>query len=271
MEDGLSERAIVRSLKGAWGRPLRLYDQIGSTNADALRWAWEGAREGALVVADHQSSGRGRAGRSWASSPGAALQFSVVLRPAGAVDRTSLLPTVAGLACAEGVESRAGVACSMKWPNDVIVAGRKLAGILVETHLEGTEVRACVAGIGVNCHWQESDLPPDLAASATSIDIERRRRGLQGGVDRAELLAAILERLEHGYRSLADKEGPARILERVAARSSTLGRDVRVKLAGGEVIEGRAVRLSPWGGLVLGTESGEVTLEVGEVEAVRGL
>jgi BirA family transcriptional regulator, biotin operon repressor / biotin---[acetyl-CoA-carboxylase] ligase len=268
MGAGLSERAIRSSLTGAWGRALLVFDEIGSTNTEALEWAHAGAPEGAVVVADHQVEGRGRRGRTWTSAPGTALQFSVILRP-GSFHRTGLLPTVAGLACAEGIEACCGIDAAIKWPNDVTVEGRKLAGILVETHLEGTKVRACVAGIGVNCHWAEGDVPPALAGHASSIDIERRRRGLAAAWRRDDLLAAILGVFEAHYELLGEAGGPARIVDRAAARSDILGHEVQVHLAGGRDVGGRAVSLAPSGGLVVGTPEGEVILEIGEVERLR--
>jgi BirA family transcriptional regulator, biotin operon repressor / biotin---[acetyl-CoA-carboxylase] ligase len=268
MGAGLSERAIRSSLTGAWGRTLRVFDEIGSTNTEALEWARAGAPEGAVVVADHQVAGRGRRGRTWTSAPGTALQFSVILRPAPG-HRTGLLPTLAGLACAEGIEACCGVEAGIKWPNDVTAEGRKLAGVLVETHLEESKVRACVTGIGINCHWAEDDLPPELAGHASSIDIERRKRGLGGDWRRADLLAAILGGFEAHYLLLGEDGGPARVLTRAAARSEILGHEVRVHLAGAPDVGGRAVSLAPSGGLVLETGDGELVLEIGEVERLR--
>jgi BirA family biotin operon repressor/biotin-[acetyl-CoA-carboxylase] ligase len=267
MGAGLSEGVIRSSLTGAWGRALRVFDEIGSTNTEALEWAYAGAPEGAVVVADHQVEGRGRRGRTWTSAPGTALQFSVIL-PAPS-HPPGLLPTVAGLACVEGIEACCGLEAAIKWPNDVTVEGRKLAGILVETHLEGAKVRACVAGIGVNCHWAEADLPPELVGHASSIDIERRRRGLSAPWRRADLLAAILACFEAYYELLGEDGGRARIVDRAAARSDILGHDVRVHLAGGRAVGGRAVSLASSGGLVLATPDGEVILDIGEIERLR--
>jgi BirA family biotin operon repressor/biotin-[acetyl-CoA-carboxylase] ligase len=202
------------------------------------------------------------------SAPGAALQFSVILRPVTG-GRTGLLPIVAGLACAEGIGACCGLDVAVKWPNDVTVEGRKLAGILVETQLEGAEVRACVAGIGVNCHWTEGDFPPELTTRASSIDIERRRRGVVSPWRRADLLAAILDRFEGCYRLLDESNGAALVVERAAARSEVLGHRVQVRLGGGRQVGGRAVALAPSGGLVLATAGGEVVLEAGEVELLR--
>ena len=268
MGAGLSERAIRSSLTGAWGLPLRVFEEIGSTNGEALEWARAGGPEGAGVVADHQVEGRGRRGRTWMSAPGTALQFSVILRPVTS-GGMGLLPVVAGLACAEGIGACCELDVDIKWPNDVTVEGRKLAGILVETQLEGAEVRACVAGIGVNCHWGEGDFPPELSARASSIDIERRRRGVSSAWRRADLLAAILSCFEDHYRRLNEDGGPALVVERAAARSNVLGHSVRVRFAGGSDIEGRAVALAPSGGLVVATQEGEVVVEVGEVERLR--
>ena len=265
----LSEQAIRESLRGEWGRTMRFYEEVGSTSSEALEWTEAGGPEGAVVVADHQTAGRGRRGRSWASAPGSALQFSVILRPAGGIEGGSLLSTMAGLACAEAVEASTGLPTLIKWPNDVTVDGRKLAGILVEARLEGAEVRSAVVGIGINCHWEESDMPAEIAHHATSIDIERRRRGSDAGCRRSELLGVTLRCLEDDYRLLTNAGGPAQIVERAAARSEIVGCAVRVRLAEGRIVEGRAAGLAESGGLVVETGGGEVVLEVGEIERVR--
>ncbi|MDQ3940065.1 MAG: biotin--[acetyl-CoA-carboxylase] ligase, partial [Actinomycetota bacterium] len=137
MSDLLSAERIDDALRGRFGRPLRYHESIDSTNRDALEWAAAGAPEGAVVTTDHQTAGRGRWGRSWSSTPGRLLQLSVILRPGLPVTDAGVVTTAVGLACAESVDELTGVPAQIKWPNDVTVGGRKLAGILVESVVTG--------------------------------------------------------------------------------------------------------------------------------------
>ena len=161
-----------------------------------------------MVLADHQTEGRGRRGRAWTAPPGTALLFSVVLRPRLPVARWPEIPLAAGCAVAEGLERAAGVTAALKWPNDVLVAGRKLAGILAEG-VAGTPPLV-VLGVGVNVSQGEADWPPDLAGRARSL------ADLAAPVTRAELLGAVLARLEAWYGS-APRRGVRARAGRVAA------------------------------------------------------
>src|SRR4051812_16300557 len=139
--------------------------EIDSTNRYVLDEARGGAPAGLVVVADHQTAGRGRLGRTWGAPPRASLLMSVLLRPAIPVERRHVLVMTAGLAMAEALEAETGVAAGLKWPNDLLVGGRKLAGILAEASGD-----ALVIGIGVNLEW--TDVPPDLATIATACNLE---------------------------------------------------------------------------------------------------
>src|SRR5680860_1413471 len=142
MTSDLSAARIEGALRGRWGRPLRFFEEIESTNSEALEWAEEGAPEGAAVVADHQSAGRGRLGRTWLSEPGAVLPLSVVLRPRLPPDRFGLLSAAAGVATAEAIAEVSGLSCRLKWPNDVTISGRQVAGILHESRVSTAGVPA---------------------------------------------------------------------------------------------------------------------------------
>jgi BirA family biotin operon repressor/biotin-[acetyl-CoA-carboxylase] ligase len=269
MVSDLSEQAVARAVSGRFGKPVRYLETVGSTNTVALDWAGDGAPEGAIVVADHQTSGRGRWGRTWLSEPGRALLFSLLLRPRVPPDRLGLLTTALGVACAEGVESCAGIPTRLKWPNDVTASGRKLAGILVETRLRGPRVEAAVAGVGMNVSWGSDELPAEIAADATSVAAERARGGLEGCPSRAELLAAVLRRAERWYPAVIDPEVAEEVVARATELSDLLGRPVTVRAAAGRTVEGVAERLLPSGALELATESGPVALDAGEIKKVR--
>jgi BirA family transcriptional regulator, biotin operon repressor / biotin---[acetyl-CoA-carboxylase] ligase len=251
-EPGL-DAALTRAFAGCLpgGRlagPLRAYRSLPSTQALARAWAGTGVSEGAVVLADHQTEGRGRRGRAWTAPPGTALLFSVVLRPRLPVARWPEIPLAAGCAVAEGVERAAGVATVLKWPNDVLVGCRKVAGILAEG-VAGTSSPLVVLGVGVNVSQGEADWPPELAGRARSL------AGLATPVTRAELLSAVLARLEAWYGSLLE-EGfePVRAAWRLRG---LLG--ARVALPAGE---GTAVDLAPGGELVVRGEDGRTVLLV---------
>ncbi|MBX6350306.1 MAG: biotin--[acetyl-CoA-carboxylase] ligase [Clostridia bacterium] len=233
------------------GSAFRFLAETGSTNDDARLWAAEGAPHGALVVADRQTAGRGRLGRAWATPPGVALALSAVLRPGWPPERLALLPFAAGLAVARALEDL-GLRPGLKWPNDVLVNGRKLSGILAEVTRD-----AVVLGIGVNLNWPRGRMEPELYARATSVLAERG-----GPVSRPLFLLRLLRELDRALQELdASPEG---VLCEWRRRSTTLGREVRVR-AGGEILEGVAREIRPDGGLLLAARTGERVVHAGDV------
>jgi BirA family biotin operon repressor/biotin-[acetyl-CoA-carboxylase] ligase len=240
--DAALTRAFAVCLPGGrLARPLRAYRSVASTQALARTWAEAGAPEGAVVLADHQTAGRGRRGRAWTAPTGTALLFSVILRPRLPVARWPEIPLAAGCAVAEGLEAVAPVATGLKWPNDVLVAGQKLAGILAEGVASTPPL--VVLGIGVNVSQEEIDWPPDLAGRARSL------AGLGAAVAREPLLAAVLARLDAWYGTLLD--GGFEPVRAAWLRRGLLG--TRVALVDGG---GTAVDLSPGGELVVQHEDG---------------
>ncbi|MDQ3660179.1 MAG: biotin--[acetyl-CoA-carboxylase] ligase [Actinomycetota bacterium] len=260
MTSDLSAARIEGALQGRWGRPLRFFEQIASTNSEALQWAEEGPPEGAAVVADHQSEGRGRLGRTWLSEPGAILPLSVVLRPRLSPDRFGLLSAAAGVAAAEAIGGVSGLSCRLKWPNDVTIAGRKVAGILLESRLGAGGAPAVVCGIGTNVRWAK--LPEELGGRATSLSLEG------ASVDRSLLAAALLHALEVVCGRLDGANGPAEVIERATALSEVLGKAVGARV-GGTLVLGVASALTAAGGLVLDTSGGPRVLDAGEIESLR--
>jgi BirA family transcriptional regulator, biotin operon repressor / biotin---[acetyl-CoA-carboxylase] ligase len=176
---------VVSRLRGRLGREYRFVERCASTQ----RLLGEDDPEGAVVAADEQTEGRGRLGREWLAPAGTSLLFSVLLRPAVDAARLPELSLVAGRACAEAIAEVAGIETEVKFPNDVLARGRKVAGILAEA----TEGRV-VLGIGVNVRQEPGQLPPDARTPATSLLLETGRE-----VERAGLLVAILDRLERRY------------------------------------------------------------------------
>jgi BirA family biotin operon repressor/biotin-[acetyl-CoA-carboxylase] ligase len=244
--DAALTRAFAAGLPG--GRlagPLRAYRSVESTQAVARTWADGGAPEGALVVADYQTAGRGQRGRHWTAPAGTALLFSVVLRPPLPVSRWPEIPLVAGCAVAEGLEAGAQVSVELKWPNDVLVDGRKVAGILAEGVASTPSL--VILGIGVNVSQQETDWPPNLAGRTRSL------AGLGAPVARETLLPALLARLNTWYSVwLSEGFTPVRAAWR---RRGLLGG--RVALGDGE---GTAVDLGPRGELAVQRDDGRIAL-----------
>ncbi|MGH2750143.1 MAG: biotin--[acetyl-CoA-carboxylase] ligase [Actinomycetota bacterium] len=263
MASDLSDEILERALVGRFGRYRRVYDSIDSTNLEALRWAAEqDVAEGALVVADVQTEGRGRWGRRWLSAPGAALMFSIALRPTSS-PHAGLLTTAAGLAVAQAVERTSGLRTALKWPNDVLVNERKVSGVLVEARTVGHATDAVVVGVGINLHWRGADFPPEIAARATSIAQEVESAGRGRVPARADLLAAVLLDLEDCYDELDTKRGRAEMIGRAAGRSALLGREVSVRFADGSSKQGIAAGLAEDGALLL--DDGTVVV-AGEIE-----
>jgi len=226
----------MRGPSGATAPPVLRLGEVASTQAVAFALAGEGAPDRTVVVADHQTAGRGRFGRRWLDEAGASLLVSILLRPRLEPSRLPLLSYAAAVAVAEALEAAAGLAGRLKWPNDVLVDGRKIAGILLESRIG--QAPAVVVGIGVNV--AQRAFPPDLAPRVTSV-------ALAGGrsTDREALLAALLESFD-AWRGRLEGEGFAAVRERWLALSDTLGRPVRVD---GRV--GIAVDLDAEGALVL--------------------
>jgi BirA family transcriptional regulator, biotin operon repressor / biotin---[acetyl-CoA-carboxylase] ligase len=185
MSTSLSAEEVVPRLRGRLGHPYRFVESCPSTQ----RLLGNDDPEGAVAVADAQTEGRGRLGRRWLAPPGTSLLVSILLRPEVDPARLPELSLVAGRACAEAVAEVTGLEPEVKFPNDVLLGGRKVAGILAEA----SEGRV-VLGVGVNVTQQPGELPPDARTPATSLAIETG-----GAIDRGELLVALLERLERHY------------------------------------------------------------------------
>jgi BirA family biotin operon repressor/biotin-[acetyl-CoA-carboxylase] ligase len=245
---------------GGFWREIAVTELTRSTNDDLLASARGGAPEGSVLVAEAQSAGRGRLGRSWVSPPRAALTCSVLLRPAAIPPaRRSWVPLLAGVAIVTALRADAAVEAWLKWPNDILLNGAKLGGILAEQSGD-----AIVVGAGINVGAGRGELPPGPATSLA----------LAGAAltDRGQLLLAILARLEQEYLAWARSGGDA---DGCGLRSayqrwcSTLGREVRVSLPGGATVEGQAREIDESGRLVIQSPAGLVPVSAGDVVHVR--
>lgn len=257
------------ALSTALTRPASLWRQVDvvgsspSTNADLAARARAGAPAGAVLVADHQTAGRGRLDRTWVTPAGSALTFSVLLAPDRVPTvRWPWLPLLVGIAVAEGVRRVAEVDCTLKWPNDVLVGDRKLAGILVE-RVERADGPVAVVGVGLNVSLSESELP---VPTATSLLLEGAAT-----TDRTVVLREVLRSLEALFLQWQADGGDPRLglVESYVRRCSTLGRQVRVELPSGEHLDGTATGVDTDGRLEVDTGEGRRLLGAGDVVHVR--
>jgi BirA family transcriptional regulator, biotin operon repressor / biotin---[acetyl-CoA-carboxylase] ligase len=249
-EEFASGLAVARERLGIFAQQILWYAEVGSTNDLASAMADRNAAEGLVVLADRQTAGRGRLGRTWASPGGAGVYASVVLRPS--VTAATLLTIAAGVAVAEGIASATGLSPHVKWPNDVQVGGRKLAGILAEG-----AVGHVVLGIGINV--QSAAFPPDVAARATSIEAELSRP-----VDRGLVLAECLAALASRYRELQNGRG-RQVVDAWRRRAAPmLGRPVEWESAGTHLV-GLAENIDDEGALIVKVGAQTQKIRSGEV------
>lgn len=251
--------AHARARLGPLASPLVWYDEVPSTNSEALAMAETGVAEGWTVAAERQSAGRGRHGRAWSSPPGAGIYVSLVLRPPP--HAVPVLTLAAGVGVAEGIQSASGADARVKWPNDVYLGSSpvtgKIAGILAEGGVSGSRVDHVVVGIGINV--RHAPLPPDVARRATSIEGELGRH-----VDRGTIFAEVCAALWRRYRQLVDGDA-ADVLDAWRVRGAgTLGRRVEWDTAAGA---GRGVArdVDASGALVVETPGGLAYVSSGEV------
>lgn len=256
---GLAQ-ALVRP-GGLW-RSVTVTESTGSTNADLLAQAASGAPEGTVLAAETQTAGRGRMGRTWLSPPGAALMFSVLLRPTAVPPgRRGWLPLLAGVAIASGLRGETGLDVGLKWPNDVLIGGGKLAGVLAEQSAD-----AIVTGAGINVSTRRAELPVETATSlllAGARDLRRDR-----------LLRAVLAEFERLYLAWAGPPSPgdpdaAGLRARYRGCCVTLGHQVRAELPGGGAVSGTALDVDGAGALQLLTPGGLRTISAGDIVHLR--
>jgi BirA family biotin operon repressor/biotin-[acetyl-CoA-carboxylase] ligase len=243
-----------------FGQSMRGFETVGSTNTAAAEWAREGAPDGSVVVTEYQSEGRGRHGRTWDAQKGKNLMFSVVLRPALAADRLGLITVAASVAVAEAIDAfLTGHEAALKWPNDVLLEGRKTCGMLLESSLYGTQTaEVVVLGVGLNVN--QTDFPEALADTATSLHLTTGR-----SVPRAPLFARLLQRLEARYDAVQARDGTdvrAAFHDRLAA----LHESVTLRESDtGETLTGVVQGITETGALRLDTPDGPRTVHAGDV------
>lgn len=263
--DLLLPEVLAPMVKGTlFAARIHHYFRTGSTNAEALAAAAAGETEGSVFLAEEQTSGRGRGGHGWHSEKSAGIYLSVLLRPAMAPAEVLMLTLAAGLAARSAVKQVTGQEADLRWPNDLLLEGKKFCGILAEMHAEATRVRYVVLGIGLNVNHEH--LPADLRSSATSLRLVTGRTW-----SRVELAAALLKALDREYRALISEDAAAAresVLRRFVEGSSyARGKAVQVEENGG--FEGITDGLDAQGFLKVRTEQGWRTVLSGGVRALE--
>lgn len=232
-----------------FGRQIRYEYSTPSTQILAHQWARDGAPEGALVIAEEQVQGRGRLGRDWHSPPRSGVWMSLILRPPITLTEASQLTLLASVGVQQGIERVTGLPVTIKWPNDLLIHGKKVCGILTELRGEQDQIHYIILGIGINVNTPESSFPPELKAIATSLSVE-----LGGNVHRASLIAAILDELEEVYQAYIQK-GFSIVRAKWEQAAGMLGKRITARSSQG-MITGVAERLNENGALLIRTDQG---------------
>ena len=226
--DVLSEAELLSCLKTEWAGGRTVYfDATDSTNIQARRLAEAHAPHGTLVVSDRQDGGKGRRGRSWASPSGVGIWMSLILRPEIAPSSASMLTLAAALAVREGIREETGLSPLIKWPNDLVLNGKKICGILTEMSTELMEIQYVITGIGINVNQRE--FPPEIRDTATSLSLEAGR-----SFRRSSLIAAILKAFEKDYTAFLKTGDLSLLLEEYNACLVNRGKEVCILDPSGE-------------------------------------
>ena len=266
--DVMTKEELDSLIKTQWaGRNILYYDVTDSTNLRVKQAGDEGAPHGTLAVADRQTAGRGRRGRTWISPAGSSIYMSILLRPEITPDKASMLTLVMALSVTEGIgQCMAQSECpalQIKWPNDIIINGKKLAGILTEMSSQIDYINHVTIGAGINVNMP--DVPEEIAQTATSLRIECGHT-----VKRAPLIAAVMERLEENYEIFLKTQDLSGLIDRYSALLVNRDREVQI-LGAKETYRAHAIGIDRTGELIVRREDGTVEkIYSGEV-SVRGV
>ena len=253
IKDGLKTKVL--------GKKIYAFRSLGSTNQLGFALAENGAPEGTLIVAEKQTKGKGRLGRSWHSPPNLGIWMSLILRPSIPPAKASGLSLCAGLALALAINEMTGLDAQIKWPNDCLIDGKKVAGILLELSAEIDRVNFVIVGVGINVNQALEDFPKNLVKNATSLRIEKKET-----VNRLALLRLFLEKFEKIYFDFK-KFGLPKYHEEIKKQFFLLGKKVKLKM-GKKSIKGIAVDIDENGALIIQTKEGEKKIFCGEVTVI---
>ena len=238
------------------GRDIRVFEETTSTNDVIEKLARDGVKEGAVVFAESQTKGRGRLGRKWTSPTHKGLWFSILLRPELSPQETTQLTVASATALRRAINNVTGLAAEIKWPNDLLIGGKKVVGILTEMSAEVDRVRHVILGIGVDVNQDADEFPAELRKIATSLKIEA---GVE--IPRAELATEILRELDFDYARICGGKF-ATVADEWEAGCATIGKNVSVQM-GARLIRGCAEALDDDGALLLRTEHGHLERIIG--------
>lgn len=238
------------------GRDIRVFEQTTSTNDVIEKLARDGVKEGVVVFAESQTKGRGRLGRKWSSPARKGLWFSILLRPNFHPQETTQLTVVAAVALWRAIHDQTGISAEIKWPNDILIRGRKVVGILTELSAEVDRVKHVTLGIGVDVNLTAGEFPAELRKIATSLRVDAGKP-----VSRAALAVAILHELDRAYGRVTAGEFPA-LADEWEQHCATLGQDIVIQV-GERRIHGRAESLDDDGALLVRTQHGRLERIIG--------
>ncbi len=261
--DVMNEAEIKSLLHTEWaGQELFCFDEIDSTNTKAKELAEQGYPSGTLVVADRQIAGRGRRGRSWDSPAGIGIFMTLLLKPDINPNNASMLTLVTALATAQAISDVTGAETKIKWPNDIVINGKKVCGILTEMSAQFDYINHIVIGIGINVH--NESFPEEIRETASSLLLESGKR-----IHRADLIARFLERFEEGYAIFLQTEDLEGLMKDYNALLVNIQKQVRI-LDPKEPFEGKAIGITKRGELIVDTWESRKLVSSGEV-SVRGI
>jgi BirA family transcriptional regulator, biotin operon repressor / biotin---[acetyl-CoA-carboxylase] ligase len=262
--DLLTPLEVGSNLKTKWmGRKIHYFHSLDSTNTKAYQLAMDGAGEGEVIIAESQEKGKGRMGRQWFSPPFVNLYLSIILRPKILPHQASLMTLMAAIATTDAIQKYSGLAPSIKWPNDILLQDRKVAGLLNEILSETDRIHFMILGIGVNLNMDKKTFPKEIRARATSLKIETGQT-----VSRKAFLQTLLQELEDWYTVFL-KKGSFSVLNAWRDRTQIKGRQIKVVFPG-ETLKGVAVDIDSDGALILRTRDGSRRrILAGDVEYSR--
>lgn len=244
-------KEIREFIKGEIGKNIIFLDNVGSTNTYAMELAGKGAPHGTVVITEWQTGGRGRMGRTWISPSGGNLYMSVILQPSIPAEDATLLTLLAGVACCRALRSGSGLPVEIKWPNDLLISGRKVGGILTEIKTKAGGIRFAVVGIGINVNVGTESFPEEVRTIATSLKAETSRE------QSVELLAAaILNEMDY-WHNIMTGGGREKLLGEWRKMASLFGKAVDV-VQGDKVLTGIAGDIDERGFLLLRLSSGAI-------------
>lgn len=264
LADVMTEAELFSRMKSKWaGRYLDYSETVDSTNNRAKQLAERGAKSGTLIIADSQSAGKGRRGRSWTSPPGTGIWMSLILRPQILPSCASMLTLVAAMAVSDGIDKETGLNSQIKWPNDIVVDGRKVCGILTEMSAELDGIHYVVVGMGINANTKE--FPEEIAETATSLC---RQTGQT--VWRSQIIAAVMEAFEGYYDKFMESRDLSLLYDAYNKKLANYGREVMVMSSTGNY-QGVSHGINQKGELLVELPDKTVTKVVSGEVSVRGI